>query len=331
MNLPSDAVTRIAEELGRARLGDPRRSRRVARVGAKLAAAPESSIPHALEEDAQVQAAYRLMNNRRVTFEAVLEPHIEAAVESARRVGEVLLLHDTTDCSFPSLDPREVGYLQTGKAGFQLHFTLALDAGAWRRPLGVVHAEAMFRSQRRRRKSRRVSGSETVGRADSEFGRWWRGVKSAGDRLAGCQRVVHVADRESDSYDLMSQALEAKQEFVLRVRVHGRRGRNGQALGMAWSTVRQVAAGCEGIVEREVALSRRKMKSAPGMNKAHPPRKGRLARLQFAATTVVIPRPAYMHDPTPSSLKLNLVHVTEVDPPPGEPAVEWLLYSTLPV
>jgi hypothetical protein len=299
-------------------------------VVAKLAAAPSSSIPLALEDDAEVQAAYRLVNNRRVTFEAVLAPHIDAAIEGARKVREVLLVHDTTDCSFPMLDPEEVGYLQTGKAGFRLHFTLALDWDCWRRPLGVVHAETVVRTQRRRRKPGKVSGSETVGRADSEFGRWWRGLKSSGDRLAGCQRVVHVADRESDSYELMFQAIEAKQDFIFRVRVD-RRSRNAEALGPAWSTVKAVAAGCGGILEREVALSRRKKKSAPGMNKAHPPRKARMATLQFSATSVVIPRPQYLHDPVPATLELNLVRVVEVDSPEGESPVEWLLYTTLPV
>src|SRR5256885_7199660 len=35
--------------------------------------------------------------------------------------------------------------------------------------------------------------------------------------------------------------------------------------------------------------------------------------------------------PYTTLFRSNLVHVTEVDPPPGEPAVEWLLYTTLPV
>jgi Transposase DNA-binding len=152
MKLAPDAVTRISQQFGDAELGDPRRSARLARVAAKLAEAPGASIPLALGSDAEVQAAYRLMNNPRVTFEAALEPHIEAAIESARKAREVLLVHDTTECSFPHLDPEEVGYLQTGKAGFRLHYTLAVDGDIWRRPLGVVHAEMQFRAQRRRRK-----------------------------------------------------------------------------------------------------------------------------------------------------------------------------------
>ena len=38
-----------------------------------------------------------------------------------------------------------------------------------------------------------------------------------------------------------------------------------------------------------------------------------------------------MSDPVPATLAVNLVHVTEVNPPVGEPPVEWLLYTTEPV
>lgn len=328
MRLPPDAVDRIAEQLARAELGDPRRSRRLERVVRKVAAAPSASLPLALEDDAEIQAAYRLAGNPRVTFEAVLAPHVEATVQAASGVREVLVIHDTTDCSFPSLDPADLGYLQTGKAGFRLHFGLAVDADAWKRPIGVVHAETLFRAQRRRSRSK-VSGYETARRPNREFQRWGRGLKAAGERLAGT-RVIHVADRESDSYDLMWQALDAKQEFIFRVRVD-RRGRETNASESGWSTVKAVAAGCEGVMEREVVLSRRRKKSAPGMNKAHPPRKGRLATLRFAATPVLIPRPRYLQDPVPSTLALNLVHVIETDPPGRESPVEWLLYTTLPI
>jgi hypothetical protein len=330
MKLGPEAAARVSQQLGRADLGDPRRSRRLAKMVAKLAEAPTSSIPLALGTDAEVQGAYRLMNNRRVTFEAVLAPHIDAAVESAQKVREVLLVHDTTECSFPHLDPEEIGYLQTGKAGFRLHITLAVDGDTWRRPLGVVHAETQFREQRRRRKPG-ASGGATAGRADSEFGRWSRGLRASAARLAGCERLIHVADRESDSYDLMWQALEAGQDFIFRVRVDRRSKSVDDADDSAWSTVKQVAAKCEGMLDREVELSRRKTKGPPGANKAHPPRKKRNAMLRFAATRVVIPRPQYLVEPVAKTLTLNLVHVIETDVPPGETPVEWLLYTTLPV
>ena len=56
-----------------------------------------------------------------------------------------------------------------------------------------------------------------------------------------------------------------------------------------------------------------------------------MATISYTATKVRIPRPQYLHEPVPRELELNLVHATEVDPPLGEPKVEWLLYTTLPI
>jgi hypothetical protein len=57
----------------------------------------------------------------------------------------------------------------------------------------------------------------------------------------------------------------------------------------------------------------------------------RIARLGFAATRIVIPRPQYLFDPLAKQIDLSLVHVYEIDPPKQEPAVEWFLYTSEPV
>ena len=331
MKLPKMAVDRVVDELAVAELGDRRRTDRLSRIVAKLARTPAASLPAGLGNDAEVQAAYRLMNNEEVTFESVLAPHIKATAERAARVRNVLVLHDTTDCSFPALDPTEIGYLQTGKAGFRLHLSLVVDADTWRRPVGVINAEPLFRAKRSRAKSKsRPSGAQTAARSDREFDRWWRGIGASAAALSGCESVIHVADRESDSYDLMARNIEAQQRFIFRVRVD-RRGRKVGDAADGWSTVRAIAVGCEGVLERQVSLSRRKATGMPAADKAHPPRKMRLAKLRFAATTVSIPRPQYLRDPVPRELQLNLVHVLEVDAPPDQQPVEWLLYTTEPV
>jgi hypothetical protein len=67
------------------------------------------------------------------------------------------------------------------------------------------------------------------------------------------------------------------------------------------------------------------------MNRSHPPRDGRLATLSFSATTIELPRPAYLRDPTPKTLTLNLVQVVELNPPEGAAPVQWLLYTTEPI
>jgi hypothetical protein len=330
MELRADSVDRIVDGFAGAMLGDPRRQQRLHDVARQLARCPLMSIPEAMGSDAAVQGAYRLMNNRRVDFETLIASQADATRQRAEQAKDVLVLHDTTDCSFPDVDPREIGYLQTGKAGFRLHLSLVVDASGWRLPLGIVAAETVHRDAPRRSTSRKVSGAETATWADRESLRWHRGIRGSGEILSKCDRVLHVADRESDSYDLMSTAIEHGHRFVFRVRVD-RRGKKVDDGLDGWSTIRQVAARCEGILEREVPLSARKAKSAPGMNRFHAPRNARPATLRFAATRIEIPRPRYLQDPTPATLALHLVHVFEPNPPAGEARIEWLLYTTEPV
>jgi hypothetical protein len=329
MKLARSLVQRITSVFRGTKLGDPRRTARVVRVVERVARQPSAPLPLALGTESEVEGAYRLMNNRRVTFEALMAMQGEIARQRAAEEKSVLVLHDTTDCSFAHLSPQEIGYLQTGKSGFRLHLSLVV-AQADRRPLAVVHAETIHRASRSKR-GRTAPGTTTAKWVDRESKRWWRGMAASNELLHECDSVIHVADRESDSYELMAKLLAARSRFILRVRVPDRRARTVDSEGKDWSTIGQVAALCEGTLEREVPLSRRRQKSAPGMNAAHAPRDARLARLRFAATRVRLPRPAYLRHPIPETIDVNLVRVWEVNPPDAETPIEWLLFTTEPI
>ena len=331
MKLSQLAIDRVVGVFDGLDLGDPRRTARLRSVVQDLARDPFQSLPWALGNGSKLQGAYRLVNNPRVTFEKLMEHQFAETARRAGQAGSVLVVHDTTDCAFPDIDPEELGYLQTGKAGFYAHFSLVLDANEWRRPIGVIAAETIHREKRSKRgRGRKAPGGETHGWADREALRWVRGMEAAGSRLKNCQNVIHLADREGDSYELMDGLVRAAQRFVIRVRVRARRGRSPGRAG-EWSTVEQVAERAAGVVEREVPLTRRRPITAPQSSRLHPPRKMRTARLRFSAGRVEIPRPSYLKAPVSTTLSLNLVRVFEVDVPAGEPPVEWLLYTTEPV
>jgi hypothetical protein len=333
MRLEQASIDRLVGDLSRAKLGDPRRTKRACKVVAKLARRPSVALPAVLASEAEIEGAYRLMNNARVTFEALVEAHAEGTQERARKAGRVLVVHDTTDCAFPELDGDEVGYLQTGKAGFRLHVSLVLDAGHWRRPLGIISAETIHRPKRtkaEKSKRQKASGPETAKWADREYTRWSRGVAAAAKRLKGC-KSVHVGDREADSFDFMAELVAGKQSFIFRVRVPERRSRSAAETGQSWSTVRVVANAATGVICRNVPLAKRLAKTAPQARRTHPAREEREAKLEFAATKIEIPRPQYLKAPVPATLALNLIRVFEPNPPAGEEPVEWLLYTTEPI
>ncbi len=311
----------------KANLGDARLTRRGVAVAEQLAMMASLPLPAALETTAALEGAYRFMNNGAVTFDALVDSHRRGTVERARSAEsqEVLVIHDTTPCQFAHLDPDEVGYLQTGAAGFYLHIGLVVDTGLWRRPLGIVHAETIHRAQRSRRGARKRQ-APTRAREDRESLRWNRGVTAAAEALKDVGGVIHVADRESDSFQLLAHLLSLKQRFVVRV-CHDRRARTPG--GQDWGTLGDVVGGLKGRMARTVPLSRRGAKDAPYANKVHPPRDARVAELTFSAGQVEIPRPRGVKGP--DTITLHVVRVMEEDPPQGEEPVEWLLYTTEPV
>lgn len=332
MKLPKSSIARVAAAFASANLGDPRRNKRVQQTVSKLAKRPGASLPEAMQTDAELEGAYRLANNRRIEPQSLFDSLAVSAAERAKIAGAVLVIHDTTTCAFGQADPAEVGYLSTGKAGFFLHYAVVIDGDAWRRPLGVAHIETISRKQRSKRgRKNKASGGETSRWQDRESTRWDRGIAAAAKLLAPCRSVCHIADREGDSYALLASMSVRGDSFAIRVN-HDRKTGDPDDLAQQWLPLKERARALHGLFDREVPLSKRKKSSdAPRANRSHPVRNARLATLSFSATSVVIKRPHYLKDPIPKTLTLKVVHVIEQQPPKGQPAVEWLIFTNLPV
>jgi len=331
MKLPKGSVARVARAFDKIDLGDPRRQRRLSKTVSRLARMPSASLPEAMGSEADLEGAYRLANNQAVEPQQLFAALAESAAARAKEVGSVLVIHDTTTCTFEHADPDEVGYLSTGKAGFFAHFALVLDGNAWRRPLGLAYVETISRKQPSKRgRKNKASGAETAQWKDRESARWGRGVEASAKLLDGCRSVCHIADREADSYALLAAMLEERRSFVIRVN-HDRNVGDPDDLVQQWLPLKEHVQYLTGTFEREVVLSERKGSAAPRTSKDHLVRNARLATLSFSATTVVIKRPSYLRDPIAKTLTLNVVHIIEPEPPTGEPPVEWLLFTTLPI
>jgi hypothetical protein len=328
--LDANSVARMLEDLSRADLGDPRRVARAQQVAVRMAEAPGASLPDAMVTDAELEGAYRLFSNERVSFEQLFDAHASGTAERARGRGLVLAIHDTTNCSFRHADPREVGYLNTGKPGFPLHLTLLVDTQDWRRPLGLMHAEVLPRSKKpgRGKSKHSMTGGETKKLKNKEFLRWQRGIDITETRLEETDTdVVHVADRESDSYELMATCLAAGRRFIFRARNCRTVDQDGESVSIRDFVVDEGRL----VLEREVPLSRRLGTSAPASRGTHPPRESRVASLSFSATKVTLRRPNIVGAHMPRTIDINVLHVFEPEPPKDQEPVEWLLYTTEPL
>lgn len=313
-------IPSLASEFAGADLGDARLGARLCILGDRLADRPGEPFPKALD-DAELEAAYRFFGNDKVTPDAILAPHFR---QTARRAGELsraIVVHDTTAFEFSGDVKRSgLGHLIRPSAqGFFGHFSLALTADGTRTPLGLLALETVFRLKKR-------IGHKNWTRSQSlgESARWLRAVDAVEERLAGAVEAIHVMDREGDQYALLAALTEAKRPFVIRS------FQDRRLAGEDESRLRAAALAARVTLRRKVPLSPRpKIKGPKG--ERHPARRQRIASLSFAATTVELKRTPDAGKAAPRTMLINVIHVFERRPPPGEPAVEWFLLTDLPV
>ncbi len=136
--------------------------------------------------------------------------------------------------------------------------------------------------------------------------------------------LIHVMDREGDSYKLMAHLVALGDSFVIRAQ-HNRSLET--ATGRLFDSIPDSAFE----LEREVPLSRRGRKRLPDARKRNPARKSRVAKVVIRATIIEVKRSSGLAATNRPSMSLSFVEVIEKDPPVGEKAVHWRILSTLPV
>jgi hypothetical protein len=315
----------LSAEVANADFGDVRLAKRLGKIVDALMARPSDSLPKALRTESGLEGAYRFFDNERVTPERVLAPHIEATIERCRAAGRVLAVHDTTQFDFGDNITRSgLGPLRgrTRGNGFFGHFTMAVSAEGQREPLGTLAISHFVRKPGGKGKR---SDAAIRDDQDNERRRWRKQVALVEQRLPG---AIHVMDREADSYALFCAMNE--QKFVVRAQ-HDRVVElpDGLRLGER-ERLASVVANAHVVLERMVYVSPHTAKT-PAQNRIHPTRGERIAKLLVRATRVAVRRSRYQSSELPPSLDINVVQVIEVDAPPGEVAIEWVLLTNLPI
>lgn len=318
----------LTKEFGNAELGDVRRTTRLVRVVEAISREPAVGFPRALESPAELEAFYRFLNNEAFDAAAVFEPHRVATLGRAAAAKEVLFIHDTTTVEFRGEGTRPgLGYTTAlGRQGFMAHMALCLSATS-DLPLGIAHVETYTRTGMtwRQRKMRRTTRRDSEPR---ESARWIRGVLATQTpALRG--RAIHIMDAEADFFELMRHLADESARFIIRA---GQLDRIVHDAGESMH-LRQAIEDLKPTVFRDVSLSFRKHNvktyGSTGRRK-HPARSERIARVGIASTTITLGRSEYTKSQG-ASFEVNVVRAWEVAPPPGEPAVDWVLFTSEPV
>lgn len=324
----------VLEEMGTADLKDKRLNRRLQEVLSQLGGHPTASIPAACGGHAEMTAAYRLFDNEKATFEAILAPHSEATRQRVAQEAVALLVQDTTevDVTRPAQQVVGAGPLDGGpRRGALLHPMHAFTPDGT--PLGTVHALAWVRDEEIVCKSLSRSQRAAIPIEQKESHRWVAMLQRAGEEALHCSstQLICVADSEADIYELWVQGTAEPRRVDWLVRACQDRalaGEKGQTA--AARHVREQALAQPVLFTQRISVRGREAKLGCETRGRRQTRASRETEVEVRAACVTL-RPPWRADRKLPEVTANVVLVREVEPPPDDEPVEWLLLTSLPV
>lgn len=178
-----------------------------------------SSIRKISPDRATQKAAYRLLNNKKVSEEVLIDEMCSRHT-SICASSHVLCIQDSTEMNFYSHKQRlqensGLGRLDSLQValGFKMHSTLMLEADGgnvlgfadvqlWHRPLDMPNRVA------RRYKALPIEEKESF--------KWIKAANACKERLQAASTITFIEDREGDFYEQLSSIADDKTHYIIR-------------------------------------------------------------------------------------------------------------------
>jgi hypothetical protein len=307
---------------GSACLGDARRTKRLIKVADQFMAHPGGTLPEKLKGWSDLMGLYRLVAARQVTHAAVIESHCNRTrAMAAARGGVVLQIHDTTELDYshiPALKD-QLGQVGNGGAfGYLCHNSLAVTPQ--REVLGLC-------SQLLHKRRQVPAGESPMTKRkhpERESRLWLAGCENSGAVPLGCM-WVDIADCGSDTFEFLDYLHRQQRRYVIRCSKDRKlAGEDHVGADRIHRHLLSYTRDLPSLGEMTVKVKRQQK------TRRKAERKPRLARVRLAAGPVSIAAPDFARGECQSgSLDLWVVHVREMETPPGTEPLEWVLLTNV--
>src|SRR3989440_1785645 len=316
---------------GSVHLGDQRRTERAVEIASAIAQNPAASLPAQMQDDAATEAAYRFLQMPDVSYEQLIAPHVAQTRAQASQQPQVLLIQDTTEVDYQQ-HPTTTGLGPIGNGthhGYLVQSVLAIVPQS-REVLGLMHQEPFLRQPAPKGETRREREQR---QRESQV--WERSVQAIGVPPAGVQ-WIHVGDRYSDIFSLLSLIRQQQCDFVVRAaqdrcvdllveqadapvppRSHHPR-RAGQEAEPKPQHLFEVGEGWEAQGQQELHLEASKQAKA------------RVAHVVISFGCLRLLPPQHQQAGELRPLVVWVVRVWEPEPPEGVEGLEWVLLTSVP-
>jgi hypothetical protein len=308
----SDLSGFARDEFGNCDLGDARLNRRLVKLVEQFSPDPSRSIPKATEHWSQAKAAYRFMENERVTREKVLEPHYRATVERLGSLTSILAIQDSTFLNYTH-HPGTEGLGNIGSAkqknklrGVMVHSCLAVLPGT-HQVVGLLDQQVIVRKGYQ---DPGESSKQLRSRA-RESEKWLKGVQRTVERSGHPESLIFVFDREGDIFEAIEEIQNSGSGFVIRANQNRLLEELEGERAYLFDAIRQ-----------RPILARIRMTVPAGGGRAK-----REAELSLRGGRYRIKPPA-VRKRQGSPREVNLVWILEENPPAGVKPLEWQLLTS---
>ncbi len=323
----------IDQELAGSEFADERLGRRFGVLMGQFAKGLGTTIPLACGDWANTKAAYRFLDNDRVSEAEILAGHFASTRDRFAAIdGPVLVLHDTTEFSFTRENAGAIGVTRKVAKGHKdeggrqrmhtvcgilMHSSLVVTTDGL--PLGLAAVKLWTRKKFKGTNSLQGKtldgGKHSVNTTripieEKESVRWLENARQATATLGDPGRCIHVGDRESDIYELFCECDSLDAKFVFRTCVNRRAG-DGE------TTVYEVME-----EQRVKGVHRIRVTD----NKGRP--STAVLEIKYAKIKV---RPPIGKEKRYGDLDLTVIHASERGTPKGRDRIEWKLVTNLPV
>jgi hypothetical protein len=198
-------------------LQDKRLDNRVKTICEDLLHANGSTVKNFSSSASDARCAYDFFSNVKVFWKELHSPHVNQSINRINNLEadqDILLLHDTTVLNYTTHEAkRELGKIGKGNKdyyGVLQHTTLGITANNI--PLGVLNLNYFNYDEYESslpRHERSIQEKATF--------RWCDALNKT-QKLASNSKakVIHIADREADFYDFLSDAKDSNCNFIVR-------------------------------------------------------------------------------------------------------------------
>jgi len=317
-------------EFGEAKLGDKRLTDRLIKIADDKTQSPGESYLKAVNGHRyDVKSYYGFLgnNDKEISFDSILEPHMNRTLQRAKSEQTVYAVQDSSDLNYKGLKKCNnlglIGKLKNSKGtkGLRLHNTLMVNEDGL--PLGLGF-EKCYAPELVDKKIQR----STLPIEKKESFRWLESYRKTIEFAVLCSETqfITVADRECDIFDIYreNQLTRNKVPFVIRAQ-HNRK------LEGTDSKLFELLQESENKSKRTVRIPAQTANDSVNPDKVRVGIPEREAILTVSYEKVTIKPPKLKHKRNWDNIELYAVYAREENPPEGAKRISWKILTSLPV